>query len=227
MSSRCSQPTFATIHHAYQCHSDPISESVAFTRTLTLLHKAFRLETKVESIRDELVDSTRKGQIDKTNKKLRPYAHVIHGPTLTGGIGSNDISRFYSNFFSPLPQTFSSRLLSRTIGTNRIVDELLVTFTHGSRVEWMLPGIPPTNQKVEIVVVSIVAARGSQLESEHIYWDQASVLVQVGLLDPKVVPENMKKQGVKSVPVVGVEGARAMKRGSSRQINEMIKGWKG
>ena len=204
---------------------DPIAESVAFTRSLATLQKGFRIESTVETTRDERVNSTTSGNNDKTMKKTRPYAHVIHSPTLTGGIGSKDLSRFYGNFFSPLPQSFSSRLLSRTIGTDRVVDELFVTFTHSAIVPWMLPGLPPTNQKVEIVVVSIMCVRGGLLESEHVYWDQASVLAQIGLLDPKVVPEAMKKKGVKGLPVVGAEGARAVKRGSSRQMNELIAEW--
>lgn len=127
---------------------DPIAESVAFTRSLATLHKAFRIESTVEAMRDELVSTTTSGNNERTMKKIRPYAHVIHGPTLTGGIGATDLSRFYSNFFSPLPSSFSSRLLSRTIGTDRVVDELFITFTHSSAVPWMLPGIPPTNKKV-------------------------------------------------------------------------------
>lgn len=205
--------------------SDPIAESVAFTRSLNTLQKGFRLEPKLEATRDELVDSIKAGNADKTAKNLRPFAHVIHGPTLTGGIGSKDIGRFYNDFFSPLPPSFSSQLLSRTIGTNRLVDELLISLTHSSVVPWLLPEIPPTNYKIEIVVVSIMCARGGLLESEHMYWDQASVLAQVGLLNPKIVPESMKKKGVKSLPIVGAEGARAIKRGSSGQMNALIKEW--
>lgn len=205
---------------------DPIAESVAFTRSLATLHKAFRIESSVEITRDDLVASTTSADIDKTMKKIRPYAHVIHGPTLTGGIGSKDLRKFYSSFFAPFPPSFSSRLLSRTIGTDRVVDELFITFTHTAPVPWILPGIPPTQKKVEIVVVSIMCARGTILESEHVYWDQASVLAQVGLLDPNLVPEGMKKKGVKTLPVVGVEGARAIRRGSSQQMNGLIVDWK-
>jgi hypothetical protein len=95
-----------------------------------------------------------------------------------------------------------------------------MNFTHSVEMPWLLPSIPPTNRKVEIVVISIVCLRGGKLESEHVYWDQASVLFQVGLLNPKLaVPDAMKKKGVKKLPIVGAEAARAMKRGSSRQMN--------
>lgn len=204
---------------------DPVAESVALTRSLATLHKGFRMEPSIESTRDELVASTTSGNVDKTTKSVRSYAHVIHGPTLSGGIGSKDLRRFYSNFFAPVPPSFSSRLLSRTIGTNRVVDELFTSFTHTAPVPWMLPGISPTNKKIEIAIVSVMCMRGGSLESEHIYWDQASVLVQVGLLDPKLVPEAMKKKGVTSLPVVGAEAARAMKRGSSMQMNGLIAEW--
>ena len=203
---------------------DPIAEAVAFTRSLATLQKGFRLEPNVEGTRDELASLTNTGHFDKAMKHIRQDAHVIYGPTLAGGIGAKDLSRFYSNFFSPLPPSFSSRLLSRTIGTDRVVDELFISFAHTAVVSWILPSVPPTKKNVEIVLVSIMRVRGGLLESEHVYWDQASVLVQIGLLDPKVVPEAMKKS-VKSLPVVGAESARAMKRGSSRQINSMIDKW--
>ena len=192
---------------------DPVAESLAFSRSLTTLYKAFRIETHAERTRDALVTSTLSNDHAKTNDRIRDYAHVLHAPTLSGGIGSAQLSRFYASFFAPLPPSFSSRLLSRTIGTDRVVDELYVSFTHTSPVPWMLPSIPPTQKQVEVVVVSIVCLRGGRLESEHVYWDQASVLAQVGLLDPKVVPEGFRKKGVKDLPIAGAEGARAVKRG--------------
>ena len=203
---------------------DPIAESIAFTRTLATLHKGFRLEPDIEATRDGLVTSTISGNNDKTMKSVRPYAHVINGPTLTGGIGSKNIGLFYSKFFFPLPKSFSSRLLSRTIGTDRVVDELFISFVHNLAVHWMLPGIPPTNRRVEVVVVSIMCVKGRALESEHVYWDQASVLVQLGMLDPKLIPDAMKQKGVKILPVVSAESARAIKRGSSQKMNSMLSG---
>lgn len=204
---------------------DPIAESIAFSRSLATLRKAFRIESTIEATRDEFVSSTISGNNDRTQKYLRPYAHVIHGPTLTGAIGSKDLSRFYSSFFSPLPASFSSRLISRTVGTDRVVDELYISFKHTTKIPWLLPGVSPTNKNVEVVIISIMCVRGSRLESEHLYWDQASVLLQLGLIDPKVVPEPMKKRGVKALPVVGAEGARAVKRGSAREINALIPDW--
>lgn len=86
--------------------------------------------------------------------------------------------------------------VSRTIGTNQLVDEMLVKFTHTIQMDWMLPGIAPTLKRVEVALVVIVQFRDDKLAHEHLYWDQASVLVQLGMLDPG------------TLPVVGVDSAR-------------------
>lgn len=136
---------------------------------------------------------------------------VTYTPTLTGGIGTNSLRRFYEqHFLRTLPPSMRLRLISRTVGVDRIVDELYASFEHTHEIPWMLPGVPPTNRKVEIILVSIVGMKAGKLSSEHVYWDQASVLVQVGLLDPKLVPGGVK--GVDRLPVVGGEAARRMLR---------------
>jgi ketosteroid isomerase-like protein len=132
---------------------------------------------------------------------------VTYTPTISGGIGKKALRHFYEHYFiGKLPPSMRLRLLSRTTGADRIVDELYVSYEHTQEVQWMLPGVPPTNKRVEIIIVSIVSIRGGRLYSEHVYWDQASVLVQVGLLDPKLLPEGV--QGVDRLPVVGREAAR-------------------
>lgn len=161
---------------------DAVAESVAFSRSLATVRRGFRIDSNIEAVRDDLVDLTAAGNTDKALKYMRPFAHVIHGPTLTGGVGTKNLSQFYSDFFQPLPPTFRARLLSRTVGTDRVCDELYITFTHTEEIPWILPDIPATNKKVEIAMVSIVRMMGERLESEHVYWDQASVLVQASLL---------------------------------------------
>lgn len=101
-------------------------------------------------------------------------------------------------------------LLSRTIGADRVVDEMHAQFKHTQEMPWMLPGVPATNKKVEVMIVSVVTMRAGKLYHEHVYWDQASVLVQVGLLDPKLLPEDGQKLGVGELPVVGRSAARKM-----------------
>jgi len=90
----------------------------------------------------------------------------------------------------------------------------------------MLPDTPPTDKHISVALVSVVCIRGGKLYHEHIYWDQASVLVQAGLLDPKLVPESMKKQGMKRLPVYGAETAAKVLDESSQPSNELLSGWK-
>lgn len=99
------------------------------------------------------------------------------------------------------------RLISRTIGADRVVDEIFLYFKHTQEMPWILPHIPPTHREVRIIIINIVCVRGGLLYSEHVYWDQASVLVQVGLLDPKSLRghENLEK-----TPIVGGEAAKAV-----------------
>ena len=124
-------------------------------------------------------------------------AYVNHIPVLTGGVGKDALREFYSKRFIPqMPPDTEVTPVSRTIGTDQLVDEMIFKFTHTMRMDWMLPGIPPTGKRVEVPLVAIVRFRGDKLAHEHIYWDQASVLVQLGLLDPA------------RLPVAGIETAR-------------------
>ncbi len=124
-------------------------------------------------------------------------AYVNHIPVLTGGVGRDELREFYSKRFIPqMPPDTEMTPVSRTIGEDQIVDEMIFKFTHTIPMDWMLPGIPPTGKRVEVPLVAIVRFREGKLAHEHIYWDQASVLVQIGLLDPA------------KLPVAGVESAR-------------------
>jgi carboxymethylenebutenolidase len=124
-------------------------------------------------------------------------AYVNHIPVLTGGVGKDELREFYSKRFIPqMPPDTEMTPISRTIGNDQLVDEMIFKFTHTIRMDWMLPGIAPTGKRVEVPLVAIVRFRESKLAHEHIYWDQASVLVQLGLLDAA------------SLPVAGVETAR-------------------
>ncbi|HEY3038900.1 MAG TPA: ester cyclase [Pyrinomonadaceae bacterium] len=116
-------------------------------------------------------------------------AYVNHVPVLTGGTGRDQLREFYSKRFIPqMPPDTEMIPISRTIGTDQVVDEMVVKFTHTIRMDWMLPGIAPTGKQVEIPLVAVVRFRDGKLAHEHIYWDQASVLVQLGLLDAGTLP---------------------------------------
>jgi carboxymethylenebutenolidase len=128
-----------------------------------------------------------------------PDAYVNHVPVLTGGAGREQLRDFYSKHFIPrMPADTDFVPISRTIGRERIVEEMVVRFTHTIEMDWMLPGIAPTGRRVECPLVVVVTFRDGKLSREHIYWDQASVLVQLGLLDPG------------KLPVAGVEAARKL-----------------
>jgi carboxymethylenebutenolidase len=137
--------------------------------------------------------------VEATLATMVEDAHVNHVPVMTGGSGKPALRAFYGSEFIPvMPQDTSLRLISRTVGKDQLVDEMIFTFTHSQEMPWMLPGVAPTHRRVEIPLVAIVGFREGKLAHEHIYWDQASVLKQVGLLtDP-------------SLPVFGVETARKL-----------------
>src|SRR5216117_3269636 len=124
-------------------------------------------------------------------------AYVNHIPVLTGGVGRDELREFYSKRFIPqMPPDTEMTPISRTIGNNQLVDEMVFKFTHTIRMDWMLPGLAPTGKRVEVPLVAIVQFREGKLAHEHIYWDQASVLAQIGLIDAA------------TLPVAGVESAR-------------------
>ena len=130
-------------------------------------------------------------------------AYVNHVPVLTGGAGKAALRAFYSVDFIPrMPADTKLTPISRTVGEEQLVDEMIFSFTHTQEMPWMLPGIPPTNRYVEVALVAIVRFRDGKIAHEHIYWDQASVLKQIGLLtDP-------------GLPVSGAESAHKVRGGA-------------
>jgi carboxymethylenebutenolidase len=127
--------------------------------------------------------------VDATMATIVTAPYVNHVPTMTGGVGHDQLKRFYKyHFIGNNPPDTELVPLSRTVGANQIVDEMLFKFTHTSEVDWMLPDVAPTGRRVEIPLVAIVKFVDGKVAHEHIYWDQASVLVQVGLLRPDGLP---------------------------------------
>ena len=137
-------------------------------------------------------------------------AYVNHVATMTGGTGIDELKRFYKyHFVTVNPPDMQIVPLSRTIGANTIVDEMVVEFTHTCVIDYLLPGIAPTGRRVKIPAVVIAQFRDGKLRSEHIYWDQASVLVQIGELDPT------------GLPIAGVEVAQKV-LDPTRPSNELM-----
>ena len=132
-------------------------------------------------------------------------------PVMIGGDGREEVYEFYDKYFlHQIPPDMEMVPVSRTIGQGRLVDEMVARFTHTIPMDWMLPGIPPTGKRVEVALVVVVQFEGDKMAHEHLYWDQASVLVQLGLLQPG------------GLPVVGAEGARSVLDRSMR-LNELIR----
>ena len=137
-----------------------------------------------------------------------PYVNVV--PLMIGARGRIELHDFYANhFLSQIPPDMEMVTVSRTIGQGRVVDELVCHFTHSIYMDWILPGIPPTGKRVELPLVVIVQFDGDKVAHEHLYWDQASVLVQVGLLD-------------RTLPVRGGEIA-AQVLNPTQPMNELIR----
>ncbi|KAG8534411.1 uncharacterized protein KY384_001256 [Bacidia gigantensis] len=210
---------------------DSVAAEVAWGRTLGVLREVFGVKVDVERIKDQFVEGmyccgdlwSWSGQelmvnevdVEKNPQKalasLHPEAKVVFAPTLAGGRTSSQLTQFYENHFAPSPASLNARLISRTIGTDRVVDEMSLSFVHDMEIPWLLPLVSPTHKKVEMTVVSIVKIRGGKLETEHVYWDQASVLVQVGLLEHG------------KLPVVGADGAQAV-LGRDVELNGLLGG---
>ena len=127
-----------------------------------------------------------------------PY--VYHIPVLTGGKGYDEVYTFYSNnFVGKMPSDTKFVQISRTIGKDQVVDELIISFTHDIEIPAMIPNVPPTGKYIELPLVVIMKFKGNKIAHEHIYWDQASLLKQIGLLDNN------------SIPIIGIEQSKSFK----------------
>jgi carboxymethylenebutenolidase len=148
------------------------------------------IKAQLDAIFDAHVNAELAGDLDQTLATMSSNPHLVNVPTMVGGQGTQAVRRFYSKrligqFFPP-DVTFET--ISRTYSEERLVDELIISFTHTIKMDHILPGIEPTGKRVEAVFVVIVGIEDNKVAYEHILWDQASVLVQLGLLDPKGLP---------------------------------------
>jgi carboxymethylenebutenolidase len=126
---------------------------------------------------------------DDTIATMVEDAYVNHVPVMTGGSGKPELRQFYAAHFIPkMPPDLQMTSVSRTIGTDQLVEEMVLKFTHTVEIDWMLPGIAPTGRQVEVALVVVVRFRDDKVAHEHIYWDQASVLAQLGFIDPGGLP---------------------------------------
>lgn len=127
--------------------------------------------------------------LDATMATMADDPYLNHVPVLTGGIGREEVRRFYEQvFIGHWPADTTMERISRTVGPDHVVDELVLSFTHDITMSHMLPGVAPSGRRVQLAVCVVAGFEDGKLAHEHIYWDQASLLVQVGLLDPAGLP---------------------------------------
>lgn len=197
----------------YRRGFDARATDIADARTLQVLRGAMGPHHDLSALWDEHLGHEFAGKdVAATMATMVAQPYVNHIPTMTGGVGYDMLARFYKYHFvddNPEQQIIP---ISRTVGSNRVVDEFVACFTHDREIPWMLPGVAPTGKWVEVPIVAIVGFSGGKLRHEHIYWDQASVLVQLGLLDPA------------GLPVAGVEVARKVVD-RTLPSNGLMPGW--
>lgn len=195
---------YPQVDHAFARPNSPhyhkTSAKFAHEKSITALRKVIGPDYDLNAlweahIRHEF--DTRDVPATMATMVAEPY--VNHIPTLTGGVGSKQLSRFYRHHFvHQNPQDMKLTPISRTVGAMQVVDEFIMSFTHDSEIDWLIPGIAPTGKYVEIPMLGVIQFRGPKLCHEHIYWDQSSVLVQLGLLNAT------------GLPVAGVETAHKL-----------------
>ena len=150
--------------------------------------------------------------LDATMATMADAAHLTHIPVMTGGRGSEEVRHFYSEYFiGHWPSDLTITPVSRTVGASQVVDELVLSFTHDIEMPAIIPGVAPTGRRVEAAFCVVVGFEDGKVASERIYWDQASILVQIGLLDPG------------RLPVTGVEQARRVLAPEKIPANELIR----
>ncbi|KAI0848403.1 carboxymethylenebutenolidase [Daldinia vernicosa] len=210
------------------------SASVAHTRSLSFLKPLVGAPYfDLEKVWDEHTYwEFQARSVEETMATMVEEPYVNHVPTLTGGVGRQALTEFYrDNFIFSNPPDTQLELVSRTVGIDRVVDEFLFKATHDRVINWLIPGIPATGRFISVPFTSVVNIRGDRLYHEHISWDQATLLRQLGLL-PEYLPfpyPIVSDSGASSatsfeyrLPVAGVESAHKLADESSVGSNAML-----
>ena len=198
------QYIYAGCDHAFATpgrnHFDKPAAMMAYSRTMAMLRKVLGPVYDLNQLWEMhcyYEFGTRDVNAVMPTMVAEPY--VNHVPTMTGGVGHDQLKRFYKyHFVDSNPADTKLIPVSRTIGADRVVDEFVFCATHDREIDWLLPGLEPTGKYFEVPMLAVICFRGAKLYNEHIYWDQASVLVQIGKLDPT------------GLPVAGIQTAKKM-----------------
>ncbi|KAH8700328.1 hypothetical protein BGW36DRAFT_446873 [Talaromyces proteolyticus] len=204
------------------------AEAISHTRNLTFLKQIaggpfFDLEQIWE---EHTYYEFENRSVEHTMSTMVQEPYVNHVPTLTGGIGREELTTFYrDHFIWKNPKNTTLELISRTTGIDRVVDEFIFKFQHDIEVDWLIPGIAPTYRDLEIPFMAVVNIRGDRLYHEHITWDQGTVLMQLGMM-PAYLPLDDAKTGeekrISKVPVFGRETSSKLRDKSSVESNTLF-----
>ncbi len=201
---RIAHHVYPDCNHAFatpdRSHFNKPAAEMAYSRTLALLRTTLGPIFDLNHLWEQhcyYEFATR--DVDAIMPTMVAEPYVNHIPTMTGGVGHDQLKRFYKyHFVNANPEDTRLIPLSRTIGADRIVDEFVFCATHDREIDWLLPGLAPTGKYFEVPMLAVVCFRGDKLYNEHIYWDQASVLVQIGVLNPA------------GLPIAGIQAARKL-----------------
>ncbi|KAH9879285.1 hypothetical protein J1614_002724 [Plenodomus biglobosus] len=206
---------------------------IAHSRSLTFLKPLLNGPYfDLEAVWEEHLSYEFEGRdVAKTMATMVDQPYVNHIPTMTGGVGKKNLTAFYTHhFIFSNPPDAALSMVSRTVGIDRVIDEMVFSFTHTSEIPWLLPGIPPTGKKVELPFTSVVAMRGDRLCHEHISWDQGTALRQLDLLPEWVgFPYAIEGEEVGPgkrvevrLPVLGAETIRKLVDEGSEESNGLM-----
>jgi carboxymethylenebutenolidase len=181
------------------------------SKTMNSRNLASEQQAMVEIWERHMAAEFKEKSINSTMATMTSDPFVNHVPVMTGGVGSSEVRHFYGTYFIPgHPPDTEVVPVARTVGDDRIVDELIHKFTHTIEMPWILPGIPPTSKRVEVAVVVVVQFKDGKIAGERIYWDQASVLAQIGLINAN------------KLPVTGAEASRKVLNPAREPSNRLI-----
>jgi carboxymethylenebutenolidase len=154
-------------------------------------------DQQVDARRQSMVDMWEKHMaaefaakdIDAAMATMTASPFVNHVPVMTGGVGYAEVRAFYAASFLPgHPPDVEIVPIARSVSADCILEELVYRFTHTIEMPWMLPGVKPTGKRAEVAIAAVVLFDGEKIAGERIYWDQASVLAQLGLIDASELP---------------------------------------
>lgn len=193
---------------------DKFAAGIAYSRTLAPLRRELGPYFDLAGLfHEHLRHEFETRDADATMRTMVDAPYVNHVPTMTGGVGHDELKRFYKYHFIPKqPKDRKTILVSETVGADTVVLELISCFTHDDPYDHWLPGVPPTGKYCEVPVVVIAKFRGGKLYNEHIYWDHASLLAQLGMIDQD------------TLPVAGIRGTKKL-LDETLPSNEMMPNW--